>query len=635
MLLRLPAEVQAQGQPPLTATQAQVKAQEWLDERLARQALPRWNQPLALEPVLYYDLALEPKVYVLSVFDEDTVVGYIVVDLIRRMAPVLEFGPVPPPHLQQIQRQTHSPSVEGTLDAPIYAGPLQYYHYVDNDRYTDQVTDQWIKLNSGQITQRPDFETQEPAPENFKPVITSHNRQPAERKVLSGMSDYEQFWGTSYGYSFNCLSGCTPTGAAALLSYWDTQGYPNLISANWRDDVNWMRSYAGGNCNGVWTTTDIGKTGLAMDALAAAKGYDFFDVKLWYPSTATYEAYCQEIDKLHPVLIHMITLSKEYGHTVTGMGYDNGSGQYMIVYDNYDAKNGEKLIQYEVQYEKTYMHRVIPAPVPPTGNECLSPLYRYWNNTLKRHFYTADWSELEGWGGGWAYEKPEGYVATNTECHAEAQLPLYRFWHDQRQKHFYTASENEAAQAMRDGYTLERVVGYVLPQDTEESERTAPLYRLYNAQLDDHFYTTQSSERDIAITQHGYIDQGMIAYVHTEKALLPQPPLAPSNLTAMATSPTKIYLFWTDNSADETGFKIERSLDNAEGWTEIARQVANAQSAYITNHDCETTYYYRVRAYNADNDSDYSNITAVTTLECIYNYLPMLLHGYQQNSFLD
>jgi len=37
-------------------------------------------------------------------------------------------------------------------------------------------------------------------------------------------------------------------------------------------------------------------------------------------------------------------------------------------------------------------------------------------------------------------------------------------------------------------------------------------------------------------------------------------PIAPTNLTGQAISTTQINLSWTDNSTNETGFKIERKI---------------------------------------------------------------------------
>src|SRR5439155_3175320 len=45
-------------------------------------------------------------------------------------------------------------------------------------------------------------------------------------------------------------------------------------------------------------------------------------------------------------------------------------------------------------------------------------------------------------------------------------------------------------------------------------------------------------------------------------------PNAPSNLAASAVSATQINLTWTDNSSDETGFRLERGTDGI-NFTEI------------------------------------------------------------------
>lgn len=90
-------------------------------------------------------------------------------------------------------------------------------------------------------------------------------------------------------------------------------------------------------------------------------------------------------------------------------------------------------------------------------------------------------------------------------------------------------------------------------------------------------------------------------------------PEAPTNLTSTVNSVTQITLNWTDNSSDETGFKIERSPDGTTGWSQIATPAANATSFVNTGLTASTSYHYRVRATNAGGDSAWSGITNPST----------------------
>jgi PKD repeat protein len=91
-------------------------------------------------------------------------------------------------------------------------------------------------------------------------------------------------------------------------------------------------------------------------------------------------------------------------------------------------------------------------------------------------------------------------------------------------------------------------------------------------------------------------------------------PTAPSGLTATAYfTGTQINLAWNDNATDETGYKIERSLNNST-WTQIATVGANAKTYSNTGLSTSVQYFYRVRATNAVGDSSYSNTASATTV---------------------
>jgi fibronectin type 3 domain-containing protein len=93
------------------------------------------------------------------------------------------------------------------------------------------------------------------------------------------------------------------------------------------------------------------------------------------------------------------------------------------------------------------------------------------------------------------------------------------------------------------------------------------------------------------------------------------PLAAPTSATATAVSSSQINLTWVDNSASETGYKVERKTGATGTYTQIAQVGANVQSYSDTNGLAgNTRYYYRVRATNGTIDSAYSNETSALTL---------------------
>ncbi len=96
----------------------------------------------------------------------------------------------------------------------------------------------------------------------------------------------------------------------------------------------------------------------------------------------------------------------------------------------------------------------------------------------------------------------------------------------------------------------------------------------------------------------------------------PAPPAAPSGLAATAADHQRINLTWTDNSGDEDGFTIQRKLGpqaSADPFVDVATAASNATGFADTGLDPETEYCYRVFAFNALGDSDFSNISCTTT----------------------
>lgn len=89
-------------------------------------------------------------------------------------------------------------------------------------------------------------------------------------------------------------------------------------------------------------------------------------------------------------------------------------------------------------------------------------------------------------------------------------------------------------------------------------------------------------------------------------------PMAPSNLTAQSETSSEAELQWTDNSTNESGFKIERR-SNGQNYTVVGTvdaDVMNFRDLELKNGE---EYFYRVYAYNSTGKSlTYTNEASIT-----------------------
>ena len=94
-------------------------------------------------------------------------------------------------------------------------------------------------------------------------------------------------------------------------------------------------------------------------------------------------------------------------------------------------------------------------------------------------------------------------------------------------------------------------------------------------------------------------------------------PPAPTNLVASLGTGLQVNLTWTDNSTNETGFKIERKTSVETSYSFLANVGAGAGTGQINYTDttvlASTTYTYRVLAYNGTLQSAFATSGSVTT----------------------
>jgi len=89
-------------------------------------------------------------------------------------------------------------------------------------------------------------------------------------------------------------------------------------------------------------------------------------------------------------------------------------------------------------------------------------------------------------------------------------------------------------------------------------------------------------------------------------------PAAASDAEATAQSSNTIRVAWTDNASDENGFRVDRSLDGV-NFSEATRVGSNQISVDDSGLNADTTYYYRVVAFNGGGDALPSNVTSART----------------------
>lgn len=89
------------------------------------------------------------------------------------------------------------------------------------------------------------------------------------------------------------------------------------------------------------------------------------------------------------------------------------------------------------------------------------------------------------------------------------------------------------------------------------------------------------------------------------------PPNAASGLLATATTTLGATLVWTDNSSDESGFRIERQIGSG-AFATLTTVGANVTSYNDSGLTLGTMYTYRIVAYNAAGDAAPSNTSSIT-----------------------
>lgn len=83
-----------------------------------------------------------------------------------------------------------------------------------------------------------------------------------------------------------------------------------------------------------------------------------------------------------------------------------------------------------------------------------------------------------------------------------AEIPMYRLYNPNSGEHFYTKNASEKSTLVQVGWR-EEGIGWTAPEGSDK-----PVYRLYNPNAGDHHYTSDGEERDMLI-QAGWLYEGI------------------------------------------------------------------------------------------------------------------------------
>jgi peptidoglycan hydrolase-like amidase len=167
------------------------------------------------------------------------------------------------------------------------------------------------------------------------------------------------------------------------------------------------------------------------------------------------------------------------------------------VYRSLCSQSGNHLFTTSSSEKNTtgYSYEGIAFYAYPNQVDGTVPVYRFYSSSTNDHFYTTSEAEKNAlqnnpqWG--YASEGPVFYVYPNK---VDGTSTVYRFFNAQNGDHFYTASEDE-----------------------KNSISLSPIYRFLNISNGDHFYTASDAEKDIVAntSKSGYLFEGIAFYAHS------------------------------------------------------------------------------------------------------------------------
>jgi hypothetical protein len=134
-----------------------------------------------------------------------------------------------------------------------------------------------------------------------------------------------------------------------------------------------------------------------------------------------------------------------------------------------------------------------------------SAVYRFWSAQYTAHFFTIDQAEKDYIishypTAVWQYEQIAFKACTIQESQS---MPVYRFWSDTYKAHFFTIDQTEKDYIISHYpatvWRYEKIAFYAFKA---QIANTMPVYRFWSDQNKAHFYTISSAEKDYIVSHY-------------------------------------------------------------------------------------------------------------------------------------
>ena len=200
-------------------------------------------------------------------------------------------------------------------------------------------------------------------------------------------------------------------------------------------------------------------------------------------------------------------INAEYNVDGNEKFFDINNDDFHIASDSAAVdKGGSSIISgYDIDYRFRTGTPDIGAYEFVTVTKKTNPVYRFWSDTSKHHFYTINKAErnvvlsshIEK---EWKYEG-EGFRAyTLDDCEGQA---VFRFWSDMYRGHFYTIDAGEKDHVINFYPDNEwKYEGEAYCAQNGQVTNTTPLYRFWSDVYHGHFYTIDAGEKDYVINAY-------------------------------------------------------------------------------------------------------------------------------------